>query len=46
MILFPPVNILQNLYLKERVEKNKPLNFIEIWSGNGHISNVLLDLGD
>lgn len=45
MIVLPPGNILQNLYIKERVRKNKPKNFLEIGSGNGHISNILLKFG-
>jgi hypothetical protein len=43
----PPGNILQQLYLKERVNfyKNKYQyrKFLEIGSGNGHISYVLLN---
>ena len=45
----PPGNILQQLYLKERVNfyKNKYQyrKFLEIGSGNGHISYVLLNNG-
>ncbi len=45
MIVLPPGNILQYLYIKERVQKNKPKNFLEIGSGNGYISNFLLKSG-
>lgn len=45
MKILPPGNILQNLYLKERLSKQKWNNFLEIGSGNGYISNVLLRKG-
>ncbi len=47
---FAPGNILQNMYLKNRIKKiihnlsYKP-RFIKIGSGNGNISNILLNLG-
>lgn len=45
----PPGNILQNLYLKERLKKIqnnlKLKTFLEIGSGNGYISNILLRTG-
>jgi len=37
MKLLPPGNILQNLYIKERIRKDKPKNFLEVGSGNGYI---------
>ena len=43
-----PGNILQNMYLKKRIVTNKQTNkltFIELGSGNGNISNILLKLG-
>lgn len=49
MVGLPPGNILQNLYLQERIkvlQKNGNKKFfIEVGSGNGYISNVLLNLG-
>lgn len=45
MKVLPPGNILQNIYLKERVKKNKPATFLEIGSGNGYVSNLLLKMG-
>lgn len=45
MKILPPGNILQNLYLKERIRKNKWKTFLEIGSGNGYLSNVLLKNG-
>ena len=44
-MILPPGNILQNLYLKERVKVNNWKSFLEIGSGNGYMSRVLLDLG-
>ncbi len=45
----PPGNILQNLYLNERLDallKNKQLKtFLEIGSGNGFVSRILLNNG-
>ena len=47
-----PGNILQNMYLKRQLKtiincKNdhQYLNFLELGSGNGNISNILLSLG-
>lgn len=43
-----PGNILQNMYLKKRIKlllKNKKIKFIELGSGNGNISNILLRFG-
>ncbi len=45
----PPGNILQQLYLRERIKRiskhKPPQKFLEIGCGNGHISNVLLNNG-
>lgn len=43
----PPGNILQQLYLRERLNlvKNNGDNFLEIGSGNGYVSSVFLQLG-
>jgi SAM-dependent methyltransferase len=43
MIVLPPGNILQNLYVRERLKKLKPKSFCEIGSGNGHISRIFLE---
>jgi len=45
MKILPPGNILQNLYLKERLRENKWKTFLEIGSGNGYLSNVMLTSG-
>lgn len=48
MIGLPPGNILQYLYLKERLNilaKNGAKQFIEIGSGNGNVSNIFLKKG-
>lgn len=45
MKVLPPGNILQNLYLKERIKKNNWRTFLEIGSGNGYLSNVMLKTG-
>jgi len=45
MKILPPGNILQNMYLKERVNKNNWKSFLEIGSGNGYISRILLKKG-
>jgi SAM-dependent methyltransferase len=48
MIGLPPGNILQYIYLKERLEvlKSQGLkSFIEIGSGNGNVSKIFLDKG-
>ena len=45
MKVLPPGNILQNLYLKRRLKKLKASSFLEVGSGNGYISNVLLKAG-
>jgi SAM-dependent methyltransferase len=48
MIGLPPGNILQYLYLKERlgVLKNEgKSSFIEVGSGNGNVSKILLEMG-
>ncbi len=45
MRVLPPGSILQNLYLKERIRKSNWKNFIEIGSGNGFLSNILLQNG-
>ncbi|NIK73603.1 2-polyprenyl-3-methyl-5-hydroxy-6-metoxy-1,4-benzoquinol methylase [Thermonema lapsum] len=45
----PPGNILQNLYLRERLEfYSKSLSekkFLEIGSGKGYVSSVFLKMG-
>lgn len=49
MIGLPPGNILQFLFIKERIKKlrieQNTNSFIEVGSGNGHLSNLLLKLG-
>lgn len=45
MKVLPPGNILQNMYLKERIDKNNWKTFLEIGSGNGYISRILLAKG-
>jgi len=46
-----PGNILQNMYIKSRLKKilkinsHQTLNFIELGSGNGNISKILLSFG-
>ena len=49
MIGLPPGNILQYIYLKERLSllKSQGLkSFIEIGSGNGNLSKIFLDTGN
>lgn len=43
----PPGNILQNLYLNERIKKINPSekNFLEIGAGTGYVSRVFLENG-
>lgn len=44
----PPGNILQHLYLRERLKKissSKTKKFLEIGSGNGYVSSVFLQMG-
>lgn len=38
----PPGNILQNIYIENRIKKTKHKSFLEIGSGNGYLSNLLL----
>lgn len=45
MIVLPPGNILQNMYLKSLIKRRNWSNFFEIGSGNGYVSKVLLDSG-
>lgn len=42
-----PGNILQNMYVKYRLNRytKQPMTFIELGSGNGNISNILLSRG-
>ncbi len=43
-INLPPGNILQNMYIKHRLKKHhEKRTFIEVGSGNGNISAILLD---
>uniref|UniRef100_UPI004047C63E class I SAM-dependent methyltransferase n=1 Tax=Roseivirga sp. TaxID=1964215 RepID=UPI004047C63E len=44
-IVLPPGNILQNLYIKERIQRNGWKSFFEIGSGNGYLSKLMLDAG-
>ncbi|MBM0740833.1 class I SAM-dependent methyltransferase [Phormidium sp. CLA17] len=44
-IPLPPGNILQQMYLKERLRSLKCGEFIEVGCGQGYISKLLLDLG-
>jgi SAM-dependent methyltransferase len=43
--VLPPGNILQNIYLKERLGCMPPGSFLEVGCGKGFISKILLDLG-
>ena len=45
MNILPPGNILQHIYLKERINKRHLTNFLDIGAGNGYISNELLSIG-
>ena len=48
MIGLPPGNILQYIYLKERINSIKTnglKSFIEVGSGNGNVSKIFLDKG-
>jgi SAM-dependent methyltransferase len=45
MNILAPGNILQNIYLKEKIKRNNWKSFIEIGSGNGIVSNILLNQG-
>jgi SAM-dependent methyltransferase len=45
MIILPPGNILQNMYLTSTIKNNNWNNFLEIGSGNGYVSNLLLNNG-
>lgn len=45
MRVLPPGNILQNLYLKKRIKALKYKRFLEVGSGNGFLSNILLKRG-
>jgi cyclopropane fatty-acyl-phospholipid synthase-like methyltransferase len=42
-----PGNVLQNMYLKQRLKSlpNKQMKFIELGAGNGNISSILLNHG-
>ena len=44
-MILPPGTILQFMYIKERLRRLKPGKFIEIGVGQGHLSNLLLNLG-
>ena len=41
----PPGNILQNIYIKNRFKNKNYKTFLEIGSGNGYLSHLLLSLG-
>ena len=41
----PPGNILQNIYMNQRVKIQNFSSFLEIGAGNGFLSNELLKLG-
>lgn len=43
--LLPPGTILQRLYLKERLSRFQPGTFVEVGTGRGLLSKLLLDLG-
>ena len=48
MIGLPPGNILQYLFLKERLNRYRGIgkkSFIEIGSGNGNVSEIFLKKG-
>lgn len=40
-----PGSILQRMYFRRRMRKLKPGVFIEVGSGNGHLSKILLEMG-
>lgn len=44
-MVLPPGTILQQIYLKERLKKIKPGEFIEVGTGNGALSHLLCRLG-
>lgn len=43
MVILPPGTLLQLMYLKKRISKLSPGNFIEIGPGAGEITQLLLD---
>lgn len=45
MTVLPPGNILQNLFIKSQVKRHKWGKFLEVGSGNGFVSRLLLDCG-
>lgn len=45
MIALPPGTLLQLMYLRERIDKIPPGEFIEIGPGSGEITRLLLELG-
>lgn len=45
MAVLPPGTLLQLMYLRERLKRLKPGEFIEIGPGSGEITRLLLDLG-
>jgi len=44
-MILSPGNILQHMYVKERLRLLKPGKFVEVGVGRGHLSKILLDLG-
>lgn len=44
-MVLPPGNILQNMYIKERLKTNGWKSFFEVGSGNGYLSKLMLDAG-
>ena len=45
MVVLPPGTLLQLMYLRERLRRLPPGNFIEIGPGSGEVTRLLLDLG-
>jgi len=44
-MLFPPGTILQRMYLRGRISRLRPGQFIEVGAGEGHLSALLLNAG-
>ena len=40
-----PGHLLQRMYIRERVRRRAIESFVELGSGNGHLSNLLLEMG-
>lgn len=44
-MIYAPGSILQHMYLRERLSKRSPGRFLEIGSGRGAVTRILLELG-